>query len=120
MYRENAERILLQSVAAATMSAHLPPARSATMSGGVDATARSCTGRDEADARHSRRALRARHHGVRPAGQGALTSAGKPLDDITNWNGASDPAHHMSDAELDDWIQNQRHKVMYKDASKID
>ena len=43
----------------------------------------------------------------------------KELHEIVNWD-RFDPAHYMSDDELDDWIQNRRHRVMYKDASKID
>jgi 5,6-dimethylbenzimidazole synthase len=43
----------------------------------------------------------------------------RQLPEILNWN-RFDPAHHMSDEALEDWISNQRHRVMYKDASKID
>jgi nitroreductase len=120
MYKENAERILLQSVAAATMSAHLAAA-----------------------------ALGYNVWWITAIGQEAAQEAMKPLlgipdelsvldimafgppakapykrwrkapEDIINWN-RFDPAHHMSDEELDDWIQNRRHRVMFKDASKID
>ena len=43
----------------------------------------------------------------------------KPLEEIANWN-RFDPAHHMTGEELDDWIQTRRHRVMFKDASKVD
>jgi 5,6-dimethylbenzimidazole synthase len=43
----------------------------------------------------------------------------RPMDEIRHWDGY-DRAHFMSDAELDDWIRTRRHRVMYKDATKID
>jgi hypothetical protein len=54
-----------------------------------------------------------------PAARAPYKRWRKPPEDIINWN-RFDPAHHMTDEELDDWIQNRRHRVMFKDASKID
>ena len=43
----------------------------------------------------------------------------KALGDIVNWN-RFDPAHFMTDAQIEDWIENKRHHIMYKDAKNID
>ena len=43
----------------------------------------------------------------------------KRLDQIMSW-GRFDPANFMTDAQIDDWIRTQRHKVMYRDESKVD
>lgn len=120
MYRENAERILLQSVAAATMSAHL-----AAGALGYNVWWVTAIGQEAAqDAMKPMLGIPDELSvldimAFGPPAKAPYKRWRKPLDDITNWNGF-DPAHHTSDAELDDWIQNQRHKVMYKDASKID
>ena len=120
MYRENAERILLQSVAAATMSAHL-----AAGALGYNVWWVTAIGQEAAqDAMKPMLGIPDELSvldimAFGPPAKAPYKRWRKPLGDITNWNGF-DPAHHMSDAELDDWIQNQRHKVMYKDASKID
>jgi hypothetical protein len=31
-----------------------------------------------------------------------------------------DPANLMTDAQVDEWIRTQRHKVMYRDGTKVD
>ena len=31
-----------------------------------------------------------------------------------------DPAQFMTEAQIDDWVRNTRHRVMYRDESKID
>ena len=43
----------------------------------------------------------------------------KSLDEITNWN-KFDRSHYMTDAQIDDWVTTQRHKVMYRDGQNID
>ncbi len=120
MYRRNAERILLQSVAAATMAAHLAAA-----------------------------ALGHAVWWVTAIGQDAAQQALKPLlgvpDDLsvidimcfgpplkppyTRWKkdlamihsrDRFDMSKYQSPAEIDDWIRNTRHKVMYRDQAKID
>lgn len=120
MYKENAERILLQSVAAATMSAHLAAA-----------------------------ALGYNVWWVTAIGQEAAQKAMKPLlgipdelsvldiflfgpplkdiykrwkkdfDEIVNWD-RFNPDNYMSDEDLDRWIVEKRHKVMYRDAGNVD
>jgi hypothetical protein len=43
----------------------------------------------------------------------------KTLPQIMSWN-RLDPANVLTDAQIDDWIRETRHKVMYRDESKID
>jgi 5,6-dimethylbenzimidazole synthase len=119
-YQENAGRILLQSVAASTMSAHLAAA-----------------------------ALGYQVWWVTAIGQQAAQEALKPLlgipDDlavidimlfgvpakppykrwkktlpqIMNWN-RFDRSNYMTIEQIDAWVREERHKVMYRDESKID
>src|SRR5262249_62020793 len=43
----------------------------------------------------------------------------KRLDQIVSW-GRFEPANFMTEAEIDEWVKTTRHKVMYRDESKID
>ena len=43
----------------------------------------------------------------------------RSLEEIVNW-GRFDPAHQMSDEDIDAWIHDKRHKVMYRDESNVD
>ncbi len=120
MYRENAERILLQSVAAATMSAHLAAAALGYNVWWVTAIGQ------EAAQQQMKPLL-----GIPdPLSVLDIMCFGPPLkppykrykkslDDIVNWDSFED-RHAISDADIDDWIKTQRHKVMYKDAANID
>jgi 5,6-dimethylbenzimidazole synthase len=119
-YQQNAERILLQSVAASTMSAHLAAA-----------------------------ALGYQVWWVTAIGQEAAQTALKPLlgipedlavidimlfgvpskppykrwkktlPQIMNWE-RFDMANYMTLDQIDQWVREERHKVMYRDESKID
>jgi 5,6-dimethylbenzimidazole synthase len=120
MYKENAERILLQSVAAATMSAHLAAAALGYNVWWVTAIGQEA-------AQDAMKPLLGIPDDIAvldimafgPPAKKPYKRWRKQLADITNWN-RFDPAHHMDDAELEDWIQTKRHRVMFKDASKID
>ena len=120
MYRENAERILLQSVAAATMSAHLAAAAL-----GYNVWWVTAIGQANAQAALKPRLGIPEELSVLdiflfgPPAQKPYKRWRKPLAEIRN-DGRFDPAHHMNDDELDEWIRTRRHRVMYKDASKID
>jgi nitroreductase len=120
MYRENAERILLQSVAAATMSAHLAAAAL-----GYNVWWVTAIGQEAAQAAMKPLLGLPAELSVLdimafgPPAKAPYKRWRKSLEEIMNWNGF-DPAHHMSDEQLEDWIGHQRHRVMYKDASKID
>jgi 5,6-dimethylbenzimidazole synthase len=119
-YQANAERILLQSVAASTMSAHLAAA-----------------------------ALGYQVWWVTAIGQEAAQTALKPLlgipdelavidimlfgvpakppykrwkktlPQIASWE-RFDVANYMTLDQIDAWVREERHKVMYRDESKID
>lgn len=120
MYKENAERILLQSVAAATMSAHLAAAAL-----GYNVWWITAIGQEAAQEAmkpllgipDELSVLDIMAFG--PPAKAPYKRWRKPLDEIANWN-RFDPAHHMTDEELEDWIQTRRHRVMFKDASKVD
>ena len=43
----------------------------------------------------------------------------KNLNEITNWN-AFDRSHYMTDSQIDAWVAETRHKVMYRDAQNVD
>lgn len=120
MYRENAERILLQSVAAATMSAHLAAAALGYKVWWITAI-----GQERAQAElkplldvpEELAVLDIMCFG-QPLKE-PYTRWKKELGEITHWN-RFDRTRHMSDEQIDDWIRTMRHKVMYKDAENID
>jgi 5,6-dimethylbenzimidazole synthase len=120
MYKQNAERILLQSVAAATMSAHLAAAAL-----GYNVWWVTAIGQEKAQA--AMKPLL----GI-PAELSVLDimcfgAPAKPpykrwkksLGEIVNWN-RFDPAHSLTEAQIDEWVANTRHKVMYKDEKNVD
>jgi hypothetical protein len=43
----------------------------------------------------------------------------KTLDQIMNWD-RFNPQNYMTIDQIDEWVENVRHKVMYRDESKID
>jgi 5,6-dimethylbenzimidazole synthase len=120
MYKENAERILLQSVAAATMSAHL-----AATALGYNVWWVTAIGQEKAQAAmkpllgipQALSVLDIMCFG-KPA-KPAYKRWKKPLEDIVSWN-RFDPAHFMTEAQIDEWIATTRHKVMYKDEKNVD
>ena len=120
MYHENAERILLQSVAASTMSAHLAAAAL-----GYNVWWITAIGQQEAqDAMKPLLGIPEELSVIDIMCFGtALKEPYKrhkrELDDIINWN-QFDKSHYMSSEELDDWILNKRKRVMYRDEKNID
>lgn len=120
MYIENAERILLQSVAASTMSAHLAAAAL-----GYNVWWVTAIGQQKAqeamrpllDVPDELSILDIMCFG--PPLKEPYKRWKKSLDEIVHWD-EFDRKKSPSDAELDAWIREKRHKVMYKDAAKID
>ena len=120
MYKENAERILLQSVAAATMSAHLA---AAALGYGVWWV----TAIGQQTAQEAMKPLLNIPDELSvldimcfgPPAKPPYKRWKKELHEIANWN-RFDPAHFMSDAEIDDWVAKTRHKVMFRDAQNVD
>lgn len=120
MYHANAERILLESVAAATMSAHLAAAALGYSVWWVTAI-----GQEEAQ--QEMRPLLGVPEEISildiflfgPAAAQPYKRWRRPMDEILHWD-RYDRDRLMSDADLADWIKTRRHRVMYRDAAKID
>jgi nitroreductase len=120
MYIENAERILLQSVAASTMSAHLAAAAL-----GYNVWWVTAIGQQKAQ-----EAMRPLLKVPDELSILDIMCFGPPLkepykrwkkspEEIIHWD-VFDRKNFMTDEALDKWIKEKRHKVMYKDAAKID
>lgn len=120
MYKENAERILLQSVAAATMAAHLA---AAALGYGVWWV----TAIGQQAAQEAMKPLLGIPEPLSvldimcfgPPAKPPYKRWKKQLAEISNWN-RFDPAHFMSDAEIDEWIATRRHRIMYRDVANVD
>lgn len=120
MYIENAERILLQSVAAATMNAHLAAAALGYNVWWVTAIGQ------EAAQQEMKPLL-----GIPdelsvldimcfgPPAKAPYKRWKKTLDEIRSFE-RFDMHQFKTEAELDTWIQTQRHKVMFRDAENVD
>ena len=120
MYKENAERILLQSVAASTMSAHLAAAALGYNVWWVTAIG-------QQKAQEAMKPLLGIPPELSvldimcfgPAAKAPYKRWKKQLDEITSWN-RFDPARLMTEAQIDEWVANTRQKVMYRDAGNVD
>jgi nitroreductase len=120
LYQQNAERILLQSVAASTMSAHLAAAALGYAVWWITAIG-------QEDIQKQVKPLLGIPDELAvidvmcfgPPLKPSYKRWKKTLPQIMSWD-RLDPANVMSDAEVDDWIRTTRHKVMYRDESKID
>jgi 5,6-dimethylbenzimidazole synthase len=119
-YRANAERILLQSVAAATMSAHLAAAALGYQVWWVTAI-----GQD--DAQKSLRPLLDVPDDLAIIDIMLFGVPAKPpykrwkktLPQIVSWD-KFDMKNYQTLEEIDDWVRETRHKVMYRDEAKVD
>jgi 5,6-dimethylbenzimidazole synthase len=120
MYKENAERILLQSVAAATMSAHLAAAAL-----GYNVWWVTAIGQARAQA-----AMKPLLGIPEELAVLDIMCFGKPakapykrwkkgLAEIVSWN-RFDPAQYRTPAQIEEWVATTRHKVMYKDEENVD
>jgi 5,6-dimethylbenzimidazole synthase len=119
-YRQNAERILLQSVAASTMSAHLAAAALGYAVWWITAIGQEDIQRKVRpllDVPDELAIIDVMCFG--PPAKASYKRWKKTLPQIMSW-GRFDPANLMSDAQIDEWIRTQRHKVMYRDESKVD
>jgi 5,6-dimethylbenzimidazole synthase len=120
LYHQNAERILLQSVAASTMSAHLAAAALGYAVWWITAI-----GQDDIQ-RQIKPML-----GVPeelsvidvmcfgPPAKPSYKRWKKPLEQIMSWD-RFNPECAATEEQIDEWIKSMRHKVMYRDESKID
>jgi 5,6-dimethylbenzimidazole synthase len=120
LYKQNAERILLQSVAASTMSAHLAAAAlgyavwwiTAIGQADIQAQVKPLLGVPDELA-----IIDVMCFG--PPLKPSYKRWKKRLDEILSWDRLRRDAV-MTDAEIDEWVRTTRHKVMYRDESKID
>jgi 5,6-dimethylbenzimidazole synthase len=118
-YYENAERILLQSVAAATMSAHLAAAAL-----GYNVWWVTAIGQQDAqdaikpllDVPDELSVIDIMCFG--PPAKPIYKRWKKDLSEILSWN-RFDRSHHLSDEDVEDWIRTKRHRVMYRSEENI-
>lgn len=119
-YHANAERILLQSVAASTMCAHLA---AAALGYGVWWV----TAIGQEDAQAAMRPLLGVPDDLAiidlfcfgPPARPPYKRWKKRLDEIASWE-RFDPRQYRTLAEIDEWVRETRHKVMYRDETKVD
>jgi nitroreductase len=120
LYRQNAERILLQSVAASTMAAHLAAAALGyavwwiTAIGQEDIQKRVKPLLDVPD---ELAVIDVMCFG--PPAKASYKRWKKRLDQIVSWD-RFDRGQLMTDAQIDEWVRTTRHRVMYRDESRID
>ena len=119
-YQQNAERILLQSVAASTMSAHLAAAALGYQVWWVTAIG-------QEDAQTSLRPLIGVPDDLAIIDIMAFGVPAKPpykrwkktLPQIGNW-GRFEMKNYMTIDDIEAWVRETRHKVMYRDEAKVD
>lgn len=120
LYQQNAERILLQSVAASTMSAHLAAAALGYAVWWITAI-----GQDSIQMKM--RPLLGVPEGISiidvmcfgPPLKPSYKRWKKKLNQIMNWE-RFNPENYMTLEQIDEWIENTRHIAMYRDESNID
>lgn len=120
LYKKNAERILLQSVAASTMCAHLAAAALGYAVWWVTAI-----GQEEIQ-KDFKPVLRVPDElsiidimCFGPPLNPSYKRWKKRLDQIMSYD-RFNMANFMTDAQVDEWIKEERAKVMYRDESKVD
>jgi 5,6-dimethylbenzimidazole synthase len=119
-YQANAERILLQSVAASTMSAHLAAAALGYQVWWVTAIGQEA-------AQEALKPLLGIPEDLAVIDIMLFGVPAKPpykrwkktLPQIVSWD-RFDMANYMTVEQIDAWVREERHKVMYRDESKID
>ena len=119
-YHENAERILLQSVAASTLSAHLAAAALGYNVWWVTAIG-------QESAQNALKPLLGIPDDLAvidiflfgPPAKPPYKRWKKTLPQIMNWD-RFNMDNYMSVEQIDEWVREKRHHVMYKDESKID
>jgi 5,6-dimethylbenzimidazole synthase len=120
LYRQNAERILLQSVAASTMSAHLAAAALGYAVWWITAI-----GQEEIQRKikpllgvpEDLSIIDVMCFG--PPLKPSYKRWKKRLDQILNWE-KFDPRNYLTDAQIEEWIEERRHRVMYRDETQVD
>ena len=120
LYHQNAERILLQSVAASTMSAHLAAAALGYAVWWITAIGQDDIQRKIKPSLGVPEALSVIDvMCFGPPLKPSYKRWKKRLDQIMSWD-RLDPAGVMTDAQIDEWVKTTRHKVMYRDETRVD
>ena len=120
LYQQNAERILLQSVAASTMSAHLAAAALGYAVWWITAV-----GQEDIQTRIKPLLGVPQDLSIidimcfGPPLKPSYKRWKKTLDQIMNWERLN-PANYMTIEQIDEWVENTRHKVMFRDETQID
>lgn len=120
LYKQNAERILLQSVAASVMSAHLAAAALGYAVWWVTAIGQETIQKEfkpMLGVPDELSVIDIMCFG--PPLQPSYKRWKKELPEIMNWNHFN-MDNFMNEEELDEWVKTRRHKVMYKDETNID
>jgi 5,6-dimethylbenzimidazole synthase len=120
LYHQNAERILLQSVAASTMSAHLAAAALGYAVWWITAIG-------QEDIQRQIKPLLGVPEELSvidvmcfgPPAKPSYKRWKKPLEQIMSWD-RFNPSCAMTTQQIDEWVKTMRHKVMYRDETKID
>ena len=120
LYHQNAERILLQSVAASTMSAHLAAAALGYAVWWITAIG-------QEDIQKQVRPLLGVPELLSiidvmcfgPPLKPSYKRWKKRLDQIVSWD-RFNPDNVMTDEQIDEWVKTTRHKVMYRDETRVD
>ena len=120
LYHQNAERILLQSVAAATMSAHLAAAALGYAVWWITAIG-------QENMQKKVRPLLGIPNALSiidvmcfgPPAKPSYKRWKRQLDEIVHWD-RFNPERFMTEEAIDAWVRETRHKVMYRDESKVD
>jgi len=120
LYRQNAERILLQSVAASTMSAHLAAAALGYAVWWITAIG-------QEDIQKKIKPLLGVPEELAiidvmcfgPPLKASYKRWKRRLDQIVNWD-RFNPENFMTAEQIAEWIKTRRHKVMYRDETNVD
>ncbi len=120
LYHQNAERILLQSVAASTMSAHLAAAALGYAVWWITAIG-------QEDIQRKVRPLLGVPEPLSiidvmcfgPPLKPSYKRWKKRLDQIVSWNRFNSD-NMMTDEQIHEWVKTTRHKVMYRDETRVD
>ena len=120
LYQQNAERILLQSVAASTMSAHLAAAALGYAVWWITAIGQETIQGEIGPLLGVPKELAIIDvMCFGPPLKPSYKRWKKTLNQIMNWE-RFNPENYMNIAQIDAWVKSMRHKVMYRDESKID
>ena len=120
LYQKNAERILLQSVAASVMSAHLAAAALGYAVWWVTAIGQEAIQKDYKPLIGIPEDLSIID--IMCFGPPLKTSYKrwkKELDEITSWD-RFNMDNYWTEEQIDDWVREKRHRVMYRDAENVD